>query len=171
MADRLGNRHSAGGEPLSVIRFGREEMNQHERPVEADVLPGEPVTLGADAEGKAVWAEYEDGYPVYVVKEARGRGMDINTDEGFKVEPASGANNDGPDLAPGLKASGGGLNVRVTAPADGGDETVEAGTAITADADDGFVVGDDNGVYALADPNEPVVIAEGETEIIPVEVA
>ena len=165
---REGNRISAGGgEPLAVVRFGREEMNQHERPVASDVLPGEPVTLGADAEGNAQWADYTAGDPVYVVEEARGRGMDINTDEGYLVDPPNG---DNPETAPGLKASGGGLNIRVTNTT-GGDVTVETGTAITPDAADGFVVGDANGVYALAEVDGTVTIADGETEIIPVEVA
>lgn len=167
MADRTGNRVSAGGgNALAVVRFGREEMNQHERIVDLDVLPGEPVTLGANADGFASWVAYSSGDPVYVIDEARGRGMDLTTDDGFKVNPDDA---DGPHLAPGLKPSGGGLNIRVTAPSGGGDVTIENGTAITATAADGFVAGDSNGVFAVAEDN--LTIAEGETEIVSVEVA
>lgn len=167
MADREGNRIQAGGgKRLAVVRYGREEMVQHERAVESDVLPGQPVTLGADANGNAIAADYSAGDPVYVVEEARGRGMDVQTDTGFLANPPEG---DGPEIAPLLKPSGGGLNLRVTAPTGSGDVTIEPGTAITPDATDGFVVGDANGVFAVADDN--LTIAEGETELVATEVA
>ena len=168
MADRLGNRHRAGGSgALSVVRFGRDEMNQHERPVDTEVFPGEPVALGADADGRAVWTGWTEDDPVYVVEEASGRGMNIDTEDGYTDDPSQGDT----DIAPGLKCSGGGLNIRVTAPAEDGDQIIESGTAITPDENDGFVPGGDNGVFALAEVDEPITIAEGETEIIPVEVA
>jgi len=167
MADRTGNRVSAGsGDPLSVVRFGRDEMNQHERLVDVDAYPGDPVTLGANADDYAAWVGYTAGDSVYVVKDARGRGVDINTTDGYQVDPDGG---DGPEAAPGLKASGGGLNLRVTAPSGGGDVTIEPGTAITPTAADGFVAGDANGVFAVAE--DDVTIADGETEIVATEVA
>ena len=166
MADRVGSRHNAGGDkPLAVVRFGREEMNQHERPVAQDVLPGEPVTLGADDNGKAVWEAYTAGSPIYVVNEARGRGMDINTEEGYTLDNGE----DGPDIAPGLKPSGGGLHLRVSAV--DADATVESGTVITADEGEGFVANGDGELFAVAEVSESITIAAGETETVPVEVA
>lgn len=163
---REGNRVRAGADKkLKVVRYGREEMNQHERAVLSDVLPGEPVALTADAEGRAAFDTYSSGDVVYVVEEARGRGMDINTDDGYKVNPATG---DGPDIAPAVKPSGGGLNVRVTNNS-GASQTVEPGTAITPDGTDGFVVDGTEDIFALAD--DTVTIANGETEIVSVEVA
>lgn len=162
---REGNRIRAGsGTALAIVRYGRDDMNCHERPVNTDLLPGEPCTLGADGEGRAQWVGWTAGDPLYVVEDARGRGIDAQTTDPYETNPTNG---DGPENAPAVKATNGGLYLRVYA--DGQDETIEPGTVITPDATNGFVVDGGNDVYALAD--DELTIANGETELVAVEVA
>ena len=145
MPDREGSRFSAGGgNRLNVIRYGREEMTQHELIAGDNILPGQALMRTEDAEGNPVF-EHHDGdetNAVYVAVEARGRGMDAQTDSGYAA---------GEDLVIAVNASGGGLNLRVAA-----DENLSQGDTIGPAAVTGDFVGyvDGTGTFPFAEADE-----------------
>ena len=161
-----GFRHEAGGggEDLTVIRYGRDEMTQREATNNegSTILPGEALMLTEDGNGNAAFV-YHDGSadePVYVAIEARGRGMNADTDDGYA---------DG-EAVPAVQASGGGLNVKL-----GTGEAVGIGDSIGVDAaaaDGTFTSssGDYNDVFASADEQQDLTGASS-PELTATEVA
>lgn len=142
MSDREGFRHQAGGgDNLSIVRYGRDEMTQRELPngTGGAVMPGEALTVGTDADDNPVF-EYHDGNEettVYVAVEARGRGMDAQTDEGYPADDAIIA----------VNPSGGGLNLRVAV-----GEALTDGTTLIPDASGTFIAESGEGWgFAFAD--------------------
>lgn len=112
MADREGSRFTAGGgNRLGIVRYGREEMTQYERtadPSGSNILPGDALMATTDGNGNPVFAHHDGTATkdVYVAVEARGRGMDAQTDTGYVA---------GEDSVKAVRASGGGLHLRLAA--------------------------------------------------------
>lgn len=147
-----GFRHEAGGgDKLGIIRYGREEMTQHELPANSNVYPGQALMRTTDGNGDPVF-DLHDGTAekaVYVAVEARGRGMDAQTDTGYEVD----------DLVIAVLPSGGGLNLQVATGEDlvqGDALTVEGGTGNFIEAAAGDEVtahaGEDYDLTGLSDP-------------------
>lgn len=112
MAEREGSRFTAGGgQKLGIIRYGREEMTQHERTADPSgdaIMPGDAVMATTDADGNRVFAHHDGDLSnaLYVAVEARGRGMDAQTDEGYVA---------GEDSVIAVRPSGGGLHLQLAA--------------------------------------------------------
>lgn len=147
-----GFRHNAGGgDKLGIIRYGRDEMTQHELPAASNIYPGQALMRTTDADGNPVF-DHHDGTAekaVYVAVEARGRGMDAQTDDGYAVD----------DLVIAVLPSGGGLNLQVATGEDlvqGDPLTVEAGTGNFIEAASGDEVtahaGEDYDLTGLSNP-------------------
>lgn len=125
MSGREGFRHDAGGNDgkLNIIRYGRDQMTQHELPANEAILPGQALMRTTDGNGDPVFALHDDTdeAAVYIAVEARGRGMDAQTDTGYETD----------DLVIAVLPSGGGLNLRVATGEDlvqGDHLTVESGS-------------------------------------------
>lgn len=126
MSGREGFRHEAGGGDgkLNIIRYGRDEMTQHELPAAQDgLMPGQALMRTTDGNGDPVFDLHDDTdeKAVYIAVEARGRGMDAQTDSGYSQD----------DLVIAVLPSGGGLNLRVATGEDlvqGDFLTVETGS-------------------------------------------
>ena len=121
--------------PFGVVRYGRDEMVQHEHRLAdgADaVAPGELVERVDDDGDIRVQAHSEAGSAdnCYVVIEARGRGMNAQDGE-YDV--------DGDDLVRYVDASGGGLNMHLAA-----GEDVSIGDGLESDGA-GQLVAQDTG--------------------------
>lgn len=143
-----GYRHTAGGgNVLSVIRHGREEMTEIEGVNDegSELLPGEAVMLGENSNGAHAFS-YHDGSadePVYIVKDASDRGMtaDVSSGDGFA---------DGEGLTA-IRASGGGVNIKLST-----GETLARGDLLGVDSNstDGTFTNDSanyNAVYGELD--------------------
>lgn len=121
---------------LQTIRYGRDEMQQHEHPLadgSADVYPGmllERVNDGGDIKVQPHGTDGGVDATVYVAVEARGRGMshEPNPDDGTNLDFYS---TDGDAFVRYVKMSGGGVHTRLA-----------AGTDLTTAADATITVGD-----------------------------
>lgn len=129
------------GGPFGVIRYGRKEMVQHEAELADgadDVEPGMLVERVGDGGDVYVQPHSTEGTVenAYVAIEARGRGM--NADDGVYSH-----DDDGDTYVRYVKASGGGLNLRLS-----GGEDVSIGDSLTSDGS-GYLK-----VYASADDDD-----------------
>lgn len=144
MPDREGRKFVAGGgKKLGVIRYGREEMTQHELGAGDTIFPGQAVMPDVE-DGEDVFVHHsgDESDPVYIAVEARGRGMDAQTDEGY-VE--------GEDEVIAVSASGGGLHLSVA----NGENVTKNDALVPGVGTGNFVVETDEGWnYAHADENE-----------------
>ena len=145
MADREGFRHQAGGGDgkLGIVRYGRGEMTQRERPNNTGeaVMPGEALMVTTDGDGNQVF-DFHDGAEtseLYIAVEARGRGMDAQTDTGYE---------DG-DVIIAKNPSGGGFNLRVAT-----GEDIEDGDDLLPQADTGLFVEESGEGWSVAHADE-----------------
>lgn len=97
---------AGGGKELGIVRYGRDDMNQHERIAGDNIYPGDAIMTAVNGDGDETFVLHDGdrANPVYVAIEARGRGMDAQTDAGYQA---------GNDYVIAVRPNGGGLNVNL----------------------------------------------------------
>lgn len=131
MADQeSGDFTAGGGKKLSIIRYGRELMTQHERQAGDNIEPGDAVMPNVNNNGvdEFVLHDGDMANTVYVAVEARGRGMDAQSD-GYTADE---------DYCIAVRPAGGGLHLNLA-------------TGENATETDGLVVESGTGKFLVYD--------------------